>query len=98
MIASGAIGWIGSTIMDGLFRMGSDPVELQAESVRRLALVFQKKLLKPSGFKNATDKPRSLIDNIAEYNNAPSTSFVPARGCHDGLARPTFHTRQPRIP
>ncbi|EON63293.1 hypothetical protein W97_02520 [Coniosporium apollinis CBS 100218] len=73
-IASGAIGWIGSKIMDGLFGTGSDPVELQAESIRRLALVFQK-ALEAERLQNATDKLRSLLDNIAEYNNAPSTSL-----------------------
>jgi len=43
-IASGAIGWIGSKIMDGSFGTRPDPIEPEAESVRRLALVFQKAL------------------------------------------------------
>jgi len=75
-LAAGTISWIGTKVLDSVFKStsGPDPVKLQAESIRDLALVFQN-ILDNEQLQSAADKLKSLINNIAEYNSAPSTSF-----------------------
>ncbi|GFF56466.1 hypothetical protein IFM46972_10523 [Aspergillus udagawae] len=74
-IGEGALGWVGSKIMDGIFgHDGPGPVELQERSIKQIALVFQK-ALEAERLQEASDKLKSLINNVAEYNNAPSTSL-----------------------
>ncbi|RYC78783.1 hypothetical protein BFJ63_vAg18343 [Fusarium oxysporum f. sp. narcissi] len=74
-IGKGALAWVGTKVMEGLFGTRKpNYARLQAESIKQLAVVFQK-ALEAERLQEATDKLNSLVRNIENYNNAPLTSL-----------------------
>jgi len=74
-IAEGALAWVGTKVMDSLFNTRKpNYAQLQAESIKQLASVLQK-ALEAERLQEATDKLESLVRNVENYNNAPSSSL-----------------------
>jgi hypothetical protein len=74
-LAEGAIAWAGSKIISSVFEeSSSSAVELQQESITKIAQVFVQ-ALESEHFQQANGRLKSLVHNIEEYNNAPDSSL-----------------------
>jgi hypothetical protein len=73
-IAKGALNQGGSEILEGILRTRPNPVKLQAESIAQISLALEQ-VLDSARLKEASSKLESLMNNLAEYNNAPATSL-----------------------